>query len=338
MPFIPWARKVNWMNGFFFFGISLSNSIGAPLRLASFNVKWMTASSHETRLAPWRNEVDLSNHRHEVATVLAETVKADIVCLLEVTSRLALEKLVAEPALKKMGYNLYHLESEDTGTGQDIVFLSRVPLDRVQGQEITRFSRSSISEPFPPGTPKSRVHQKNLKANLSKNAIIYLTYGKTKLGILGLHLLAHPDDVERTLRRTLQAKIAADLIREEIIRRGYIPIVLGDLNDFDPTLETAAGFPDPSRQVLNSLKDFDPSRPGQELFNMADSIQPLSHRFSCYWDKNRNGMMDSGDSLSMLDHILLDRSLSNKVLKAEILHAHDGTVSDHWPLVVELNL
>jgi len=260
----------------------------------------------ENRKDPWNDEASLEKHRGDLARILIENVHADVVCVLESTSEFALKKLVAEPGLKSMGYRIYHLESEDVATGQDVAFLARVPLDRIAGKEINDFRQ----EPRDP---------------LTKRAIVYLTSGKLKLGILGMHLLAHPDDAGRNRKRAKQAIVATSLIREEIVARGYTPVVLGDLNDFD------------NRKVIRVLKDFNRKQPGDELFNAAEKIQPPAERYSSYWDLNKNGMWDKEEPTSLIDHILLDNSLSTHLLKAEILHVpKDGSVSDHWPVVVEL--
>lgn len=291
--------------GLLFPGMIRGNPSPSILRIASFNLKWFVASASENDKAPWRDEAQLETHRRDIARILAKDVHADVVCVLESTSRLALEKLVAEPELKPMGYRIYHLESGDFSTGQDAAFLVRVPLDRIEGREVNDF-------------PRAR------RDPLTKRAVIFLTIGKLKLGILGMHLLAHPDDVYRNRRRLAQAKVAARLIREEIVARGYTPVVLGDLNDFD------------NRKAIHVIKDFDTKHPGDELFNAAERLPP-AERYSAYWDLNKNERRDSGEPVSLIDHILLDRSLSSRLRSMEILHsAQDGSVSDHWPLVVEL--
>ncbi len=298
----------------FLLALASGPAAGRPLRLASFNLEWLTASASENEMAPWKDEAELENHRRALARLLAGNVRADVVCVLETTSRAALEKLAAEPELRPMGYRVYHLESRDEATGQDVAFLSRLPLDRVAGAYIHDFFASD---------------------RLTKRSIIYLTAGRLKLGILGMHLLAHPDDKYRNRKRESQAQAAAGLVRNEIVRRGYTPVVLGDFNDFDPDVPDAArDFP--SSRVLRILKDFEKRRPGDELFNAAEIMAP-SQRYSSYRDFDKDGKWDNGEPASLIDHILLGESLRPRLLKAEILHEPpDGSVSDHWPVVVEL--
>jgi endonuclease/exonuclease/phosphatase family metal-dependent hydrolase len=308
-------------------GLALPAAAARTLRIASFNLEWLTATADETRMAPWKNEARLRDHRRDLARILAEDVRADIVCVLEVTSRAALDKLASEPALRKSGYRALHLESGDTGTGQDVAFLVRVPLDRFAGAEIRRFADTLAQAPRGKKRPRAR---------LTKHAVVCLTSADLKVCVMGLHLLAHPDDKGRTARREIQARIAAGLIRTEIVAKGYLPIVLGDFNDFDPEVALPPAYRGKSR-VLGTLKDFDPARRGVEMFNFAEGI-PVENRYSAYWDKNKNDKWDGEEPASLIDHILVDKALSNRVAKAEILHgSHDGSVSDHWPVVVEIS-
>ena len=233
-----------------------------PLRIASFNLEWLTASVNENDRAPWPNEAALEKHRKGLAHILAAEVHADVVCVLESTSRVALEKLNAEPELKPLHYRVYHLESKDDALGQDVAFMVRIPLDRVSGKEVNDF-RNESHDP------------------LTKRAVIFLTVGKLKIGLLGMHLLAHPDDAKRNRKRRAQAMAATRIIRDEIVSRGYAPIVLGDLNDFDPDVKTESNnFP--RDKVLHILKDFDRKKPGDELINAAGHIEPMSERYSAY--------------------------------------------------------
>lgn len=306
---------------------------GRVLRIATFNLEWLTASAHETPMAPWRDEAGLEAHRRALARILAHDVRADIVCVLESTSRAALDKFVAEPELRRAGYRVLHLESGDTGTGQDVAFLVRIPLDSFKGEkgdaQIRRFADTlEVSGPLRSKDPR--------RQRLTKHAVVCLS-SPLKVCVMGLHLLAHPDDRGRTVRREIQARIAAGLIRREIVAKGYLPIVVGDLNDFDPDVSKDSVTLSKKRNVVRLLKDFDASRPGPELYNAAEEIVPESERYSAWWDKNKNGKRDSTDPVSLIDHVLLDHALAPRLIRVRILHeSQDGSVSDHWPVVVEL--
>jgi exonuclease III len=305
--------------------------LAEPLRIATFNVKWLTESATETRMAPWEDEEHLAEHSRELATVIA-ALRADVLCVVEVTSRAALEKLAAEPALKAMRYRVLHIESEDTGTGQDVAFLvsPRVRMDSFGGALIRRFADTLVNRP-------PDMHRNDpRRQRLTKHALVCLSKPE-KTCLLGLHLLAHPDDRGRTAMREAQARIAAHIVRTEVIAKGYTPIVLGDFNDFDPEVGGPSSYAVKNRHVVGILKDFDTTRSGPELVNIADRVKPQVKRYSAYWDRNKNGVHDPRDPLSLLDHILVAKSLEQKVRKVEIRHdLHDGRLSDHWPVVLDL--
>jgi endonuclease/exonuclease/phosphatase family metal-dependent hydrolase len=301
------------------------------LRLATFNLEWMTESATESRMAPWRSENDLAAHRRDVAGVLAK-VAADVVCVQEVTSRAALEKLSREPALAPLRYRVLHVESEDTGTGQDVAFLvsPRVRLVSFGGAEIRRFADTL------PGRPGGMRRSDPRRQRLTKHAVVCIE--SPRVCLLGLHLLAHPDDRSRTARRETQARVAADIIRTEIVAKGYAPVVLGDFNDFDPSVGGPSDYKDKKRNVLAIIRDYDTTRAGPELFNASSRVSPESDRWSAWWDKNENGARDSSDPVSLIDHVLIGKDLEKRVTKVEIRHdLHDGEASDHWPVTVQLN-
>ena len=310
-----------------------TQALAQPLRIATFNVKWLTATATETRMEPWEDEEHLAEHRRNLAGAIAQ-VRADILCIQEVTSRAALDKLAAEPALKSFRYRVLHIESEDTGTGQDVAFLvaPRVRLDTIAGSVIRRFADTL------PDRPAGMKRNDPRRQRLTKHALV-CTSKPVKTCLLGVHLLAHPDDRYRTAKRAAQATIAAHIVRTEIIAKGYAPIVLGDFNDFDPEVGGPSSYAVKTRHVLRIIKDYDTTRPGPELINIADRIHPPSKRFSAFWDRNKNGKRDARDPHSLLDHILVDKSLEKRISKAEIRHdLHDGTLSDHWPVAVDLKI
>lgn len=302
-----------------------------PLRLSTFNLKWLTGSATETRMAPWEDEEHLAEHRTRLAHAIA-AIGADILCVQEVTTREALEKLAAEPALKALRYRVLHIESADNGTGQDVAFLvsPRVRIDTVGGAAIRRFADTLADRPAGLDRRDPR------RQRLTKHALVCFSK-PVKACALGLHLLAHPDDRARTARREAQALTAAHIVRSEIVAKGYSPVVLGDFNDFDPDMGGPSSYAVKKRHVIRILKDYDTTRAGHEMTNVAARITPASRRFSSFWDRNKNGKRDARDPHSLLDHILVDHTLEKRVVAADIRHdLHDGSLSDHWPVVVDL--
>ena len=314
----------------FLIAVATGADAGESLRVATFNLKWLTESAAETRMAPWRGEDELAAHRRALADLIAR-LRPDVLCVQEVTTRAALEALAAEPPLRPLGYRVLHVESEDTGTGQDVAFLvaPRVRIDSSRGAVIRRFADTLA------GRPADMERSDPRRQRLTKHALVCLE--SPRICLLGLHLLAHPDNRLRTARRETQARIAADIVRAEIVARGFAPVVLGDLNDFDTDVGGPSSYAAKNRRVLDLLKDFDAARPGPELFNAVRDVHPKSKRYSAFWDRNRNGRRDARDPHSLLDHILVDKSLEGRIIKVEIRHdLHGGDVSDHWPVAVEL--
>ena len=134
-----------------------------------------------------------------------------------------------------------------------------------------------------------------------------------------------------------EAAIVRRIVQREIVGRGYSPIILGDLNDYDPDVEMA----DPTRKtqtaVLQLLKDIDSQRDGNELVNAAASISRVADRFSSHWDYNENGAADGDDVFTLIDHILLSKELATGLKRAFICHANSLEISDHFPVVVDLD-
>ncbi len=81
--------------------------------------------------------------------------------------------------------------------------------------------------------------------------------------------------------------VAQKIIREEIVKKGYKPIVLGDLNDYDPDVPDRDESRDTQTTVLKGLKDFDPDRRGDELVNAAVKMPRQTDRYTNLWDQTK---------------------------------------------------
>lgn len=159
-----------------------------------------------------------------------------------------------------------------------------------------------------------------------------------KLGFLGLHLKSNPSDEYSNAQRGAQAEIARRILRSQVAGKGYLPIVLGDINDFDPDVPDQDENQDTVTKVIASLKDFDLEHPGPELENVAKLMPRQADRFTCFWDRNENGATDPYDVFSMIDHIFLPSELMPYVKRAFIFHGVPPRATDHYPVVVDLVL
>jgi len=173
---------------------------------------------------------------------------------------------------------------------------------------------------------------------LQRHAVAYFTVCGRKIGLLGLHLKSNPSDVGSNAQRSAETAIAREIVRREIVARGYSPIVLGDINDYDPDVPMADAGRRTRTTVLHDLKDYDDAVAGDELVNAAQFIPRVADRYTSHWDFNENGAADSDDVFTMIDHVLVNRDLVPAITRAFICHAIDLDISDHFPVVVDFDL
>ena len=312
-----------------------------PLRIVTFNAEILTAPRVRAgQIQRFRFDFARGQHHERVADVI-EVLEPDIVNLIEVTSRDAVDLVVSilhEKGLKD--YRGYHVESHDSYTGMDVALVSRIEPDQVDGQAIRHYYSEQDDPTWRqaysfPGRDGSR---RNSSASITRNAAYFFTVADYKLGFLGLHLKSNPSDEYSNARRTAEAEVARRLVRGEIVRRGYLPIVLGDLNDYDPDVPDRDETRSTSTEVLARLKDYDSEQPGAELANVASRISRVADRYTSHWDWNENGARDPQDVYTMIDHILLPKELMPYVQRAFIARCVTLDTSDHYPVVVDLAL
>ena len=312
-----------------------------PLRIVTFNAELLNAPGVTPgQLQKYRFDYARRGHIERVANLI-ETLNPDVLNLLEITSKQAVDQIVE--VLHEKGlteYRGYHVDSNDTFSGLDVAVITKIPLDEIDGKAIRTFF-SEGNDPTYRRAIRFRGRDGRMIdawTSLSRNSLYFLTVGGHKLGFLGLHLKAIPDDEYSNARRGGEAEIVRQLVRAEIVPRGYLPIVLGDLNDYDPDIPDRDESRNPSTTVLKDIKDFDPDRPGPELANVASKIVRQADRYTNHWDWNENGADDPQDVYSMIDHILLAKELMPYVTRAFICHSVSADVSDHFAVVVDLRL
>lgn len=320
-------------------GISQAETV--PLRIVTFNAEILTAPRVRAgQLQKFRFDHARNAHLERVAYVI-ETLTPDVLNLVEVTSKEAVDRLVE--ILHEKGltdYQGYHIESNDPFSGMDVGVISRLPLDEVDGAKIrTIYSPredptwgQSFTAPGRDGNPRKSG------TSLSRNSMYFMTINGWKLGFFGLHLKSNPSDEYSNARRTAEVKIVQRAIRAEIIPRGYLPLVLGDLNDYDPTIPDPDESRDTLTETLPQLKDYDKESEGEELVNAAKWIPRQADRFTSHWDWNENGADDGDDVHTMIDHVLLPKQLEPHVKRVFICHCVGLDTSDHFPVVVDLAL
>ena len=312
-----------------------------PLRIVTFNAEFLTAPRvRQGNIQNYRFDYGRTQHLERVAHLI-ETLDPDVFNLVEVISAEAVDQLVGILHEKGMtDYRGYHVDSNDTFTALDVGVITKFPVDTIDGQPIrTYFSGGddpTWRESFEFQGRNGRMVRNT--ASLSRNSVYFITIGGHKLGFLGLHLKSNPQDDYSNARRMAEAAVARRVIRGEIVQRGYLPIVLGDLNDYDPDVPDRDTTRDTSTTVLRDLKDFDAERPGPELVNVAERIKRQADRYTSHWDWNENRAPDGDDVYTMIDHVLLAKELMPYVRRAFIAHTVSLDTSDHYPVVVDLRL
>ncbi len=312
-----------------------------PVRIATFNAEILTApGSWEGNLRKFRWDVAREAQFERVAAVI-EAINPDVLNLIEVTSKDSVDLLIQilhEKGLTE--YQGYHVESNDSFTSMDVALITKIPPDEVDG----KFIRTMWSEEDDPTWRQSYQvigrsgRASNRNGSISRNAIYYITINGHKLGFLGLHLKSNPSNDAANAQRSAQAKIVQRIIHQEIVGRDYLPIVWGDINDYDPDVPDRDETRDTSTTVVRDIKDFDRDQDGDELVNVAKLIPRQADRYTSFWDRNENGARDPYDVFTMIDHIFLPKQLMPHVKRAFIFHSIDLKTSDHRAVVVDLVL
>lgn len=298
------------------------------LRVMTYNVRWLVAEAGEKPQAGWRSDALLDAHYRSVAAVIAQH-RPHVAALVEVTRPEAAQRLARMVnALAPLGYVAHHVDMHDSQTGQDVAVLARVPLESGPDGMLAHYYSRDASGPWraayaaPDGPADTSV---------SKNGVWKVTVGGRCLGFLGLHLVAHPNNPKRDAQRDAQAEVAGRILKAKVETGGCLPVVLGDFNDYDADVADAEDRFSATTNVLRRIKDYDPSRPGDELINTAARL-PKDARYTALWQG-----APRGPARTMIDHILVHRDLARFIARVDIPRAGADGVSDHWPVLVDFD-
>jgi endonuclease/exonuclease/phosphatase family metal-dependent hydrolase len=284
------------------------------LRIATFNVEFLFDGLEPEGEAtfPWKGDsVAAASHRAGVGAIIRQ-LDADVVMLQEVENEEVLRMLIDEH-LADLGYGTYFVQGHDTFTRQNVGMLSRIPVEQIGRTD----ERAPVA-----GTRDEYGVTKNMWARLS--------LGGVPTTIVGIHLLARPNDEQRAARREAQASVMASLVNGEM-NDGREVIVLGDFNDYEPEIPDRAGSVPIARTLAIMMAA------GEGLVNVISTV-PRDERFTSFWDRNRNLEIESGE-LTAIDHILLSPGLLRALVATEYVHSHDPRHGpDHFPIVITLGL
>jgi endonuclease/exonuclease/phosphatase family metal-dependent hydrolase len=283
--------------------------------IMTFNVKWLVDSEElVARLKSKRiwglesrdEESEIAAHHEAVANTIIRH-SPDIICLQEVINEAAAKRLVQTLQSKGANYNLHYMNSRDSFTEQDVVFLTSAnSTETIEAEKATRSSH--------PRDP-------------SKCTILRCRIGEQHVALVGIHLKSIPDKLQSVTKRNSQVSAVAQDLRK-LHKNGYYPIVLGDFNDWDGDVEDAnpKATPLPSSRVFSSLKDYHEGG-GKELINCLKFVEGTEKRYT----------YDYKGSKTVLDHILIPSNWEGNVVSVTIDHESPTDASDHWPLVLRMD-
>ncbi len=314
---------------------------GTPLRIVAFNVEILRAPRVRAgQIQRYRFDHARTQHHERVANII-EILRPDILNLEEVTCRESVDlllKILHEKGLTD--YRGYHIENSDSYTGMDVALISRLEPDKVEGKQIRHFYSKADDPTWRQAYSFEGFDGSKGRgtSSISRNAVYFFTIGGHKLGFLGLHLKSNPSNARANAKRSAEAEVARRIVRGEIVSRGYLPIILGDLNDYDPDVPDRDNTRSTATKVLANLKNYDSKKKGDELTNVATLMPRVADRYSSHWDWNENGARDPQDVFTLIDHILLPTEMMPYVERAFIAHGLSLNTSDHFPVVVDLRL
>jgi endonuclease/exonuclease/phosphatase family metal-dependent hydrolase len=282
---------------------------------------WDGKEPEEGQVAfPWKgSEPEAQEHMAEIAALIRR-VDADVVNLVEVENLDALNALNTL-YLGRCGYRAYLVNGRDTFTGQDVGLLTRID---PEGEELRRWDTEGVSG--------------GVAWSVSRNYYAKLEVSGKRLVLVGLHFLSQPLAEDRRLPREAQAD-AIRRLGEELLKEGYLLVVLGDFNDYDGSAESLDHIGStPVTNVLATVRGMAQDTLSDDLVNVAAFVPP-EQRYTSFWDKNGNHRVDSPGELTSTDHILISPALAAAVEAVSIPHDHDPvSVTDHFPVAVELRL
>lgn len=309
---------------------------GNTFTIATYNTMFLFDGIADQAFASAPQTVEQADqHIREIADVVAR-IEPDFIAFQEVER---VKQLRAVSDLLLHPYDLIFVDAYDQ-TGQDTCALSRL--------QVEAFGRSDKMRAYPiPGS--------NIDCSLATSAPswgqlpdsgtigggrhfwVNVDIGGIPTTIIGVHMISYVSACNRAKAREAQAEIIRALAQNVALDQGRELIILGDFNDKDAAVPEPSGS-GPIADTLNILMNLDPASPGQELYNVA-SLLPYEERYTCYWDRNGNRVMDSTYESSVIDFILVSRSFWDRIINVTIDHSTDPQeVSDHWPVVLTMEM
>lgn len=298
------------------------------LRLLQFNAEWLFIDEYNGcpgSSCTWENSTVAAEHLDAISSVVAE-LNPDIVNFCEIEGCDELNDVMAN--LEGYGYQPYLIFGDDSSTGQDVGILTKI--DPTSDLYHTEDRYSYPVEGNTCGATNSGTK------GLSKHYATTFSFNGMKIAMIGMHLLAHPDDTSRCNEREAQAMVARGII-EDYWSQGYEIIAIGDLNDYDgDVMDSMSDVP--ISRTLSILKT-GLNGDGNPALNTCGALVPQEELYTEWYDENHDCQEQTNEH-STIDHILLSPNLYGKVSSVEVAHSAygqgcDSLYSDHWPVIVD---
>lgn len=302
------------------------------LRVMQYNVEWLYTDYYANAKCPgtgctWHSLTDAETHLAKVASVI-NALNPDIVNLCEVEGCDELQQLISQT---NNSYVSYLIQGTDTSTGQNVGMLTKV-------DPVTDLVRSSATKSYPIfgtncGDTPAAGHSGVSKHYISE----FVLNDSLKLAIIGAHLLAYPLDPSRCVQREAQAQVLSDIVSSYVAKE-YEVILLGDFNDYDGKVSDINGN-QPNSRVLDILKGVNNT---YQLTSAAEKITNVKERYTDWYNSDNNCNTSSTNDLSMIDHVLVTPKVFDSIVSVYVYHGYniycDTFDSDHWPVVVDIQL
>ena len=287
----------------------------SKISIMTFNTEWLLGSKEQikalTKKGIWGLETKDTEakieRQHQAIASVVKKHSPDILCLQEVINEVAAKRLQKNLQKKNLNYELHFLESRDTYLEQDVVFFTKNNLETIK--------KINVNDPENPIYP-------------SKCAILTCLIEEERIALIGLHLKAVPTKPSAVEKREKQADAVAEQLRR-LSDDGYTPLVLGDLNDWDPVVPDSdtSQKATPTSKVIKKIKDYIPGG-DDELVNSLRWVAPMQNRYT----------YDYKGSKTVLDHILIPRAWQHRVSRVTIDHKIPTQASDHYPVILDLKI
>lgn len=300
------------------------------LKVCQYNVEWMFLSQYSPAGCygsgcTWHNITSVQKHLAVTQTLLYEA-EPDIINFCEILGMTELS------ALSAPGMMPYFVIGTDSATGQNVGLAINRNLTLIGSTE-----RINEREVYPVIGTHCDSNVSGTEG-ISKNIVQRMKWNGMNVTVIGVHLLAHPDDMDRCVMREAQAQILHKFIEVEL-KNGNEVILMGDMNDFDGVvLDRESNRP--ISRVLDILRGYSVECDVYSyLMYSAGAFLRQVDRYSEYWDKNGDCVIDyDGGEVSMIDHILMSAGLYKRVIGVEMMRRSKtvcGTYfSDHDGLCV----